>query len=74
MKSLIKVACTFYGIGIAGLGIQQFIYSDFRPVILPPWPSWMHISGAGAWISGALLVIAGILIALMKKAIQHLFS
>lgn len=67
MKSLIKVACAFYGTGVAGLGIQQFIYSDFRPVILPPWPSWMHIS-AGAWLSGAVLAVAGILIALLKKS------
>jgi uncharacterized membrane protein len=68
MKSLTKVACIFYGTGIAGLGVQQFIYSDFRPVILPPWPLWMHVSGIGAWISGAALVIAGVLIASMRKS------
>ena len=66
MKNFIKVACAFYGIGVAGIGFQQFIYADFRPVLLPPWPLWMH-SGALAYLTGAALISAGACIILMKK-------
>jgi hypothetical protein len=34
--ALIKTAHAFFGIGMLGIGLQHFIYSDFRPVILPP--------------------------------------
>jgi uncharacterized membrane protein YphA (DoxX/SURF4 family) len=67
-ENLLKAGHLFYGIGIAALGIMQFMYSDFRPVILPPsWPSWMHGS-IQAYITGAALVIAGIFIATGKNA------
>jgi len=65
MKSLIAAGRAFYGIGIAGLGIQQFQYRQFRPVIAPSWPSWIQ-TPALALITGAALVIAGLLIAIGK--------
>jgi uncharacterized membrane protein len=61
MKVLIKTARAFYGIGIAALGIQQFVYADFRPVIFPPEPLWMHFSVL-AYIAGAALVASGVCI------------
>lgn len=68
MKNLIRVARFFYGTGIMGLGIQQFIYSDFRPVIWPPgWPLWIHGYSIFAYITGVALVTAGIFIILGKK-------
>jgi len=67
MKILLKISRTFYGIGIAVLGIQQFIYTDFRPVILPSWPSWMHTSAILAFIAGTALIIAGTFIIFGKK-------
>jgi uncharacterized membrane protein YphA (DoxX/SURF4 family) len=67
MKILLKTARAFYGIGIAAPGIQQLIYADFRPVILPSWPSWMHASAIWANIIGAALITAGIFIGLGKK-------
>ena len=67
-ENLLKAGHLFYGLGIAALGIMQFIYSDFRPVILPPaWPLWMH-GNIQAYIAGAALVIAGIFIAIGKNA------
>src|SRR5688500_93449 len=69
MKNLIKAACVFYGIGVAGIGVQQFYYADLRPVILPPWPSWMH-APVLAYITGAALIGAGILILLQKKVVM----
>ncbi len=69
MERLIKTARLFYAIGIAGLGIQQFFYADFRPVILPPaWPQWIHSSPIWAYITGVALIVAGIFISLGKKA------
>lgn len=75
MKNLIRVGHCFYGIGLAAIGIQQFIYSDFRPVILPPgWPAWLHTS-ALAYIVGAGLVIAGLFIILGKvKSVSLLLA
>ena len=68
MEKLIKAGRSFYGIGMGALGIQQFIYSDFRPVILSPgWPSWIHASAIWAYIVGAALIIAGAFIIPGKK-------
>ncbi|MEO6733015.1 MAG: hypothetical protein ABIN01_17455 [Ferruginibacter sp.] len=66
MKNFAKVACAFYGIGVAGMGFQQFLYADFRPVVLPPWPLWMH-AAVPAYIAGAGLIAAGACIVLMKN-------
>ena len=64
---LIKTARIFFGIGMMGIGIQHFIYSDFRPVIIPPaWPQWIH-SPIIAYIIGAAIVTAGIFILLGKS-------
>src|SRR3954466_12218846 len=67
MKNISKAGHYFYGIGIAGIGIQQFIYADFRPVIMPAWPLWIHAFAIGAYISGAALVAAGVFIFLGKN-------
>jgi len=67
MEALIKTARAFYGTGIAALGVQQFIYADFRPVIFPAAPLWMHASPIWAYAVGAALIVAGILIAVGKK-------
>jgi uncharacterized membrane protein len=67
LPALIKCVRIFFGIGMAGIGIQHFIYSDFRPVIIPPaWPQWMHFPVL-AYMIGAAIVIAGIFILLGKN-------
>lgn len=68
MKSLTKTTRIFYGIGIVGIGVQQFMYLEFRPVIFPASPSWIRASAIIACLVGAALVVAGIFIALNKKA------
>jgi uncharacterized membrane protein YphA (DoxX/SURF4 family) len=43
------------------------MYSDFRPVILPPgWPSWLH-AGILAYIASAALILAAAYIIAGKK-------
>ena len=68
MQNLIRAGRAFYGIGIIGIGIQQFIYSEFRPVLLPFWPAAIPASLIWAYITGALLVLAGIILITGKNA------
>jgi len=68
MENLIKTGRAFYGAGIMGIGIQQFIYGDFRPVLLEQWPSWIPWITVWAWLAGAALIIAGAIIAISKNA------
>jgi len=68
MENLVRAGRAFYGIGIAGIGFQQFIYSDFRPMILPFWPSSIPGLAAWAWVIGGVLVLSGAIIAFSKKA------
>jgi len=66
MENLIRASRVFYGAGIAGVGVQQFIYAGFRPMLLPFWPSSVPGHTISAYILGAILILAGILIALSK--------
>ena len=68
MENLIRAGRGFYGAGLAGIGVQQFIYADFRPMILPYWPSSIPGLAAWAYTTGAVLIIAGIMIAFSKRA------
>jgi uncharacterized membrane protein YphA (DoxX/SURF4 family) len=68
MNNFARIGRCFYGIGIAGMGIQQFIYSNFRPVILPYWPEWVPRPDIWAYVTGACLVIAGLIIMISKNA------
>jgi len=68
MENLVRAGRAFYGIGIAGIGIQQFIYSDFRPMLLPFWPSSIPGPATWAWVVGGILIFSGAMIAFSKKA------
>jgi uncharacterized membrane protein YphA (DoxX/SURF4 family) len=68
MHNLIRAGRVFYGIGIAGIGVQQFIYSEFRPMVLAFWPSWISAPAIWAYIVGAILILTGAIIAFSKKA------
>ena len=66
MKHLSIIARSCYALCIGCLGVQQFIYKDFRPVILPEWPGWIHHSPWFAFIVGAALLVAAIMISFEK--------
>src|SRR5882757_7616617 len=68
MENCSRAGRAFYAIGIILLGIQQFVYADFRPVFLPEWPLWLH-HPIWAYIAGAGLVVAGAILLFSKKAI-----
>jgi len=66
-NSLIKAGRTFYGICIVGLGIQQLIYADFLPVILPAWPLWIPGLAVWAYIAGVAFIGTGLALIFEKK-------
>jgi uncharacterized membrane protein YphA (DoxX/SURF4 family) len=67
IEALNLVGRIFYGLSLAGLGVQQLQYADFRPVIVPAWPAWLHQPVLG-YISGAALIIVGLLICIGRMA------
>jgi uncharacterized membrane protein len=68
MENLIRAGRAFYGAGLAGIGVQHFIYADFRPMILPYWPSSIPGLATWAYITGAALIITAVLITFSKRA------
>jgi uncharacterized membrane protein len=55
---LIRAGRLAFAFAIAAIGVQQFFYGDFRPVILPAWPIAGHAFWAG--LTSAILVAAGL--------------
>lgn len=71
MENLNRIWRAFFAIGLIGIAVQQFIFSDFRPVILPPaYPSWLAPRMAWAWVVSLLLIITCIMILLEMRARQ----
>lgn len=68
MNYLLQTGRCFYGIGIAGIGIQQLMYSAFRPMLLPYWPSGIPGMKIWAWAIGIALILAGLMICVVKNA------
>ncbi len=62
MNNFIKIGRVFYSIGIIAYGIQQIVIKDFRSVIIPEFPAWIHRYVALPYITGIALIIAGIII------------
>lgn len=68
MNKLNKAGQVFFGICLAGLGLQQFIYPGFRPVFIPETPSWLPVSTSWVYFTGALLIGVGLIIIFNLKA------
>lgn len=68
MEKLLKAGRIFFALGIIGIGIQQFIYAEFRPVLLEQWPSSFSRVVIWVYLSGAALALAGIIILVSKNA------
>jgi uncharacterized membrane protein len=65
---LIRAGRAFYGICLVTNGILQLFYADFRPQILPPWPSRIPGLAVCARLVGLALVASGVAILINKKA------
>ncbi len=66
MKNLKTTARIFYGLGIAGIGILHFLYPGFRPVILPVPVEATESLSVLVYITGAFLLVEGLLITIGK--------
>lgn len=53
----------FFGAGIAVIGFQHFQFASFRPVISPPWPTWINDNPAAIYAAGIILITGGLAIA-----------
>ena len=67
MDNILKAGRLFYGLGIIVYGIQQIAIRDFRPQILPAFPAWAHEYSAFAIVTGAAMIIIGIIISGLFK-------
>jgi uncharacterized membrane protein YphA (DoxX/SURF4 family) len=67
-NSLLKVSRSLYGVGMAGIGLDQLLSGSFLQALFPAWPS--PIPGLPFWarLVGIILIIAGVAIVLNKKA------
>jgi uncharacterized membrane protein len=46
--------------------VQQLVWTNFLPVFVPAWPSWLYPAGS-ACIAGVLLILTGIAFIFQKK-------
>src|ERR1700722_20250027 len=67
MRNLSNIGRIFYGIAIAVMGFLTIYYHDFPYMLIPPHPSWIKGLAIVAYISGALLLLAGAAIVFEKK-------
>ena len=68
MRNLSNIGRIFYGIGIAVIGFLTIFYRDFPYMLIPPKHSWIPGLTILAYISGAMLMLAGACIIFEKKA------
>lgn len=62
MFNFTKMGRLFFGLGIVAYGLQQLVILDFRPQILPGFPSWAHTITIFPIITGVAMIAAGIVI------------
>ena len=67
MGNLSNTGRIFYGTAIAGMGLQTIYFNDFPYMLVPPKHSWMNSLVILYYISGALLILAGVCIIFRKK-------
>lgn len=73
VHKLIQPGRIIFALGIIALGVLQFFARDYvlgRPPALtwPPWAAAIPGKLAWAYVSGSLVIIAGVAIILNKKA------
>jgi hypothetical protein len=69
MRNLSNIGRIFYGISIAVMGFVTIYDHDFPYMFIPPGHSWLVGHEIVAYISGALLILAGGFIAFAKKTL-----
>ena len=72
MISLDSLGRMFYGFGIIAYGTQQVIIRDFRPQIIPGFPSWVHTNTVFPIMTGLAMIVIGVLVAGITKVDMNL--
>src|SRR5882724_1262433 len=67
MGNLSNIGRIFYGLSMAVMGLVTIYYDDFPYMFIPPKHSWIPGLALLAYLSGALLVLAGASIVLGKR-------
>jgi len=67
MGNLSDVGRIFYGTSIAGMGCLTIYYDDFPYMLIPPNHSTIHGLEMLAYISGTMLILAGMCIVFEKR-------
>jgi len=67
MRNLPDIGRIFYGIAVAGLGLQTIYYADFPYMLVPPEHSWIPGLAIMTYISGTALTLAGVYLAFNKN-------
>ncbi|HLZ17426.1 MAG TPA: hypothetical protein VKQ08_10315 [Cyclobacteriaceae bacterium] len=67
MERLVNAGRKFYGLGLLGLGIQQFFYGDFLAVFVPAWSASVPGQAVWAYLVAAVLALGGGAIVLERK-------
>jgi uncharacterized membrane protein len=67
MGNLSNIGRIFYGLAIAVMGFLTIYYHDFPYMLIPPNHSWLNGLAIVAYISGALLILAGACIVFRKQ-------
>ena len=67
MRNLSNIGRIFYGIAITVIGFLTIYYSDFPYMLIPSKHSWIPGLVMLAYISGAMLILAGACIIFEKK-------
>ena len=67
MRNLPDIGRIFFGVAVAGLGLQTIYYDDLPYMLIPPEHAWIPGLAIIAYISGAMLILAGVCIAFKKN-------
>ncbi|OGX83534.1 hypothetical protein BEN47_17520 [Hymenobacter lapidarius] len=67
-STILKASRILYGVGMAGLGLQQLVSGRLLQALFPAWPSPIPGLSLGARLVGAVLVAAGVAVVLNRKA------
>ena len=63
----VKVSRVFFAVAIIALGVQHFIFKDFITGRPPKWPEWLPGQFVIAYLSGIILIAAGLAILTNKR-------
>jgi uncharacterized membrane protein len=67
MRNLFTIGRVFYGVSMTVLGFETVYYKDFPYMLIPPTQFWRPGFVGLTYISGAVLILAGVCITLVKN-------